>query len=575
MSADRDSVEQLLAAISDGHAIDWDQAARSSDPLQSSRVAALRDVHRIAEFSRGLQRAPELHDGPQRWGELLLLERIGAGSHAEVYRAWDPPLQREVALKLMHEDLDASTLLEEGRAAARIRHPHVVTVHGIDRRDDRVGLWMELVRGTALDQDVRARGPLTPAAAARLGIEIGGALAAVHAAGVLHRDIKPANIVRDTEGRCVLADFGLGVRWNEAASRSIGPTGTPMYMAPESFTGAPATERSDVYSLGLVLWFALAGKHPFEAQTVAERVRIAAGGPRPSLRELRPDLPPALVLVVERAIATNPAERFASAGQLVEALERASTATAVPVAAPRRGRALRIAVVALGLLAVAFGLWRSRATERKQAVAPPAVAVAPPSALAAPTYNVDASFLRRGTEGSTHLVTGDRVRPGDRLSLELRTTRPAWVYVLNEDERGERYLLFPQPRFDTKNPLAADQSFVLPGPVGGRENAWTVTSAGGREYFLVVASPEPVGELEAELSRLPAPTPGKPITYAKVGDGTIELLRGVGGVSEVPAGTAAPAPRSRAFDRFRALAARETGVRGVWVRQIVLENPGR
>jgi RIO-like serine/threonine protein kinase len=567
MSAERNPVDVLLESISDGHAIDWDQATRGLDPLQSSRVAALRDVHRIAEFSRGLQRATELTNGPERWGELLLLERLGAGAHAEVYRAWDPALQREVALKLMHEDLDSSSLIDEGRAAARIRHPHAVTVHGIDRRDDRVGLWMELARGTALDQDVRARGPLSVDEALRLGREIGGALAAVHAAGVIHRDVTPANVVRDADGRCVLADFGLGVKWNEAARRTLGPTGTPMYMAPELFAGVPATERSDVYSLGLVLWFALAGRHPFEAKTIAERAKMAADGPRPTLRELRPDLPWGLVSTIEHAIAPNPAERFANAGQLVTALERATPVVAAP--RPRRGRAILLATAAAAIVAFAFGLWRSRATSHE-----PVPVVSVPVAPVA-TYSVEASLLKRTAQGSTRLVTGDRVRPGDRLSLEVRTTRPAWVYVLNEDERGERYLLFPQPRFDTQNPLSADAPSILPGPVQGRENAWTVTSAGGREYFLVVASPEPVAELEAELSRLPAPVPGKPIAYAPVGDGTVELLRGVGGVSEVPQTSAAPAPRSRAFEHFKALAGRETGVTGVWVRQVVLENPGR
>jgi hypothetical protein len=139
---------------------------------------------------------------------------------------------------------------------------------------------------------------------------------------------------------------------------------------------------------------------------------------------------------------------------------------------------------------------------------------------------------------------------------------------------GMRYLLFPQPRFDVRNPLSADSTFVLPGTVGGKENAWAVTSAGGREYFLVVASPEPVPEIEAELERLPAPTPGHPIDYAPVGHAAVERLRGVGGLAELPRNAARPAPPSRAFERFRALAGRETGVQG-GIRQIVLENPGR
>ena len=147
------------------------------------------------------------------------------------------------------------------------------------------------------------------------------------------------------------------------------------------------------------------------------------------------------------------------------------------------------------------------------------------------------------------------------------------MYVLNEDERGERYLLFPQPLFDAKNPLPADSTLLLPGSIGGRENAWTVTSAGGREHFLIVASPEAVPELEAELGRLPAPEPGRPIRYAAVGAQAIETLRGVGGVTAVPPSNEVRRASGSAFQRFRALAGRETGVRGAWVRQVALENP--
>lgn len=124
-------------------------------------------------------------------------------------------------------------------------------------------------------------------------------------------------------------------------------------------------------------------------------------------------------------------------------------------------------------------------------------------------------------------------------------------------------------------PEASPSGFVLAGPVGGRENAWTVTSASGRETFLIVASPEPLAELEADLARRPAPRPGRPVEYAAVGEGSVDRLRGVGGVSPLPPGTAAPAPRAAGFDRFRALAGRESGIRGVRVRQVVLENPGR
>jgi hypothetical protein len=338
-----------------------------------------------------------------------------------------------------------------------------------------------------------------------------------------------------------------------------------MYMAPERFTGAAASERSDVYSLGLLLWFALTGRHPFEAQTLAELKEAVEHGPHPTLREVREDVPAALAAVVERAIARNPQERFASAQAMVEALEACGSTDTQAKRTP--ARAMTVAIVATLLVVTAFGVWWAR---RAQAPAK----VMPPVAAPAETYAVEASFLRRDRGGATRLVTGDRVKPGDRLSLEVRATRPAWIYVLNEDEGGEHYLLYPQPQLDAHNPLLADSTFVLPGTIGGKENAWRVSSAGGREYFLVVVSPEPVPEIEADLGRLPAPRPTGQVGYARIGDATMYRLRGVGEIGALPQSQARPATASsHAFDRFRALAGRETEVRGVWVRQIVLENP--
>jgi hypothetical protein len=127
--------------------------------------------------------------------------------------------------------------------------------------------------------------------------------------------------------------------------------------------------------------------------------------------------------------------------------------------------------------------------------------------------------------------------------------------------------------FDARNPLGPDSLIRLPGSAGGRPIAWNVTSAGGSEHFLVVASPDPVPDLESRLAALPAPAPGHPITYPPVPAAAIERLRGVGGVAEVPA--ARPGPAAGLFEEFRSLASRETGVSGVWVRHITLRNPPR
>lgn len=570
MIDDRDPYERLLSSLADDTATDWDEATRTL----GSRVGPLQELSRIASFHRGLQRGAPVDEVPAEWGTLTLLERIGAGARSEVWRAWDRTLRREVALKLLKggalaADASEAALLDEARAAARVSHPNVVVVHGVARHGDHAGLWMEYVRGASLAATVKQGGPLSARDAATLAADLASALAALHAAGVLHRDLKPANVLRAENGRWVLADFGLGVSRDLRASFSPASAGTPMYLAPEIFRGEPHSSASDQYALALTTWFALTGREAFAAGTFEERAALAARPQPPRLRDAMPDADPALAAILERALAHDPAARFASAAAFERELRQWCAKPDRPAAAPKRAVPSWIAVVALAAIAAAFWVAKRDRAAVSAPAAPPAA-----SAPAAPAgYAVTASFVRRGADARESLADGARVKPGDRLSLDVQVTQPAHVYVLNEDENGERYLLFPQPLFDRRNPIPANEVVTLPGTVGGAENAWTVTSRGGREHFLVVVSPEPVAELEAELSRLAAPQPGRPVTYATVPEGAIERLRGVGGVAKLsPREHAAPSSAG-AFDRFRSLAGRETGVQGVWVRQIVLENP--
>ncbi len=575
MSDEPRDLDGLLDSVSEGRDVDWTKTGAGEE--DQPRVAALREVARIADFNRALQRPPGASPaGERRWGPLLLLELLGTGATGEVWRAWDPQLEREIALKLLQSGTsgplagDLSPLLDEGRALARVRHPNVVALHGIETHEGRTGLRMEFVRGATLEQRIAERGALAPDEAARMGVELARALAAVHAAGLVHRDVKPANVVIETGGRLVLTDFGLGQRRFLAANDAARVTGTPLFMPPERLRGEIATERGDLYGAGVTLWCALAGRHPFVAGTLAELRQATEAGPRPGLRELRPELPPALLAIVERAMAPRAEDRFASAAELADALERCLART--PDAAPRTragrpGLALALAAM-LGMAAI--GAWWFTRPRPVAVTSPPATAA--PDPAQAP-YAVEAALVRHDRDGVRRLANGDRVRPGDRLSLQFHATRPAYVYVLNEDERGESFLLFPQPVFDQANPLPATSTLTLPGTIGGAENAWTVTSRGGREHFLVVASPEPVAELEAQLARLPAARPGRPVEYAAVPPAAVERLRGVGGVAPVPVDDTPH--RAGTFDRFRALADRESGVRGTWVRQITLENPLR
>ena len=330
-----DPLEALIASISDGRSVAWTGAAQTP-PGARLEFAALDAIARIADFNRGLQRSPRQASAPRasltlavpesavRWGELALLEKVGSGTSGEVWRAWDVRLQREVALKFPTRLAarfggDEPPLLAEARALARLRHPGVVAVYGIAEHDGRVGMWMELLRGQTLDATIQHQGRLRPAEVARIGYELAGALAAVHEAGLVHRDIKPANVILESGGRVVLTDFGLG-QPHGTENEPGRFAGTPMFMAPELFTGAPSSQRSDLYALGLTLRWALTGRSPFKAKTLTALRAEVVGGSAFRLAEECPEASARLASAIEQAMAPVAAARYATAAELARAL---------------------------------------------------------------------------------------------------------------------------------------------------------------------------------------------------------------------------------------------------------------
>jgi hypothetical protein len=224
--------------------------------------------------------------------------------------------------------------------------------------------------------------------------------------------------------------------------------------------------------------------------------------------------------------------------------------------ANRTGRWIAIAagtvIVVTGALALGFLLSKARAT-----------------------YHVQAVFHREGPTGDETLLSGSRVAQGDALSLEIDVSRRGFVYVLNEDDRGEAFLLFPLTGYELKNPLDPG-SHRLPGPRAGREAHWQVTSAGGREYFLIVASPHPLLVLEDAASALPQAEAGRPVTAVPLDAPTVQRLRGTGGLIEAgaprsPAG-GAPGGGGRLAELAPRLGPEAEEVRGVWVRAVEFEN---
>jgi eukaryotic-like serine/threonine-protein kinase len=385
MSPEAVNYDALLESLADGVAVDWaalDAAATTSD--ERRRYGNLRLVARVAELHRTLvlededaappatpiSRDPAAAD-PDRWGHLAIRARLASGSFGQIFRAHDPQLNREVALKLLRGDIAAfrpvERLLSEARTLARVRHPNVVSVYGADIRDGAAGLWMELVGGQTLEDSLRANGPLGAGEASAVGIDLCRALAAVHGAGLVHGDVKAQNVMRETGGRIVLMDFGAG---RAQGADPTGVAGTPMYLAPEVLAGEPPTPQSDLYSLGVLLFHLLTAAYPYNADDL-DGLRIAhADGARVWLRDLRPDLPDALVRSIERAIDEDPARRFATAGGMERALANVLQQRPAAPADNRdtfRGRTsasrvpFAIGAVAVLIAVVALIVWSSRA----------------------------------------------------------------------------------------------------------------------------------------------------------------------------------------------------------------------
>jgi len=268
---------------------------------------------------------PGLDDTLGTFGTLLLLGELGRGAFGRVYRAWEPTLARQVALKVVDLDDDSPTLaaavLEEGRLLARLRHPNIVTVHGALQLGHRVGVWMELVAGRTLADIVATDGPMSAEEAAIVGTSLCHALGAVHAIGLVHRDVKAQNVMREAGGRIVLMDFGAGRDLGSPALSHPGNVaGTPLYMAPERLLGHAATPACDLYSVGVLLYYLVTGRYPIEAATLQDLVVAHAQHRLTPLLDVRPDVPPAFSSVVERALAADPKVRYQSAGAMLRDL---------------------------------------------------------------------------------------------------------------------------------------------------------------------------------------------------------------------------------------------------------------
>ncbi|MCW2808585.1 MAG: pknA [Marmoricola sp.] len=386
-------------------------------------------------------------------------ERIASGGMGEVWRARDTVLGREVAVKVLKREFaDDATFrarfAAEARHAAGLHHPGIASVfdYGILQEGNAPYLVMELVDGKPLSELLAQGQPFDAEQARLLALQVAEALAAAHEAGVVHRDVKPANLLVTPDGRVKITDFGIARATGSVAFTQTGQiVGTPQYLSPEQARGESATEASDVYALGVVLFECLSGRRPFVGDTPIATALAQIHQPVPSL----PDhVPPALAEVVGHALAKDPAERYADGAAIAAALRGAADGAvpvAVPIAtpaadhtqvlaatppvaaaatveppraplaegpAPRRPRAARWPLLAAGLLAlaviaallVAHPWARDTGAGTGTSVAGADTVRVPKAYLGEPVEDVVAALRKKGLE--TRVET--RENPGDR-----------------------------------------------------------------------------------------------------------------------------------------------------------------
>src|ERR1017187_1729948 len=319
---------------------------------------------------------------PLKFGDFLLLHPIGIGGMGTVNKAIDLPLNRYLALKIVHKKLSTnpafiSSFSLEAQAAASVNHPNVAQVYAFGEVDNQYYLSMELCERGSLDDRITKLGKLPEAEVLSIGRQIASALLVAWQRGLVHRDVKPGNILFNEDGVPKIVDFGLARVHDRdgedpKAHASDQVWGTPYYIAPEKLRGQPEDLRSDIYSLGATLFHALAGQPPIDAAAPGEVVTKHTTQPALSLKAHAPELNELTAQVVARMLAKDPAERYETYDELIQDLTEAldelkASQTATPIAAPtgeRRSILSLVGTLAALVVCVAamWFVWKHRVT---------------------------------------------------------------------------------------------------------------------------------------------------------------------------------------------------------------------
>ena len=417
-------------------------------------------------------------------GDYLVRRLIGQGGMGMVLEAVDPVLRRTVALKilapwLVADDEAKGRLLREAQAAAQLVHENVVTIHSIEEAQGMPFLVLEYVPGESLADRLDRELKLPLADVQRIGSQVARGLAAAHAKGLVHRDIKPANILLAEDGRVKLADFGLAKDLGQQSQTLPGALmGTPEFMSPEQALGKPGDARSDLFSLGVVLYVMAGGLYPFRGNSLLETLDKVRSCQPPELARLDPSLPAWFTALVHRLLSRDPNARPPSAGEVGQLLEQSLPPAERPaVAQPaRRRRKLPLAIGA-ALIAVAallgFGYvnsFRQRVGEPPQRNSPPRPAAGFTIAGSDAVHQTLAAVIAAAKDGDTIEVHGDGpyLTPPVSIAGKRLTIRAAAGAL---------------PKFFAENPsLASEQGWLQTDSdlrLEGLEVHWSLESSPG------------------------------------------------------------------------------------------------
>ncbi len=420
-----------------------------------------------------------------RLGPFEILAPLGAGGMGEVYRAKDRKLGRQVAVKVLPEELSSNPerlkrFEREARAASSLNHPNTVTIHDIDEQDGIHYIAMELVEGTTL-RDRLGEGPLPAAEMLPIAAQVAAGLARAHAAGIVHRDLKPGNIMVTEDGLVKILDFGLAkvgagaerpseLSTVQEVTREGAILGTAPYMSPEQAAGRPLDFRSDQFSFGSILYEMATGKRAFEKGSSPETLAaIIEAAPTP-VGALNDRLPPPVVAIIERCLSRDPRGRYDSTGDLAKELARASSAS--PDSRSRRWLPAAGLIALAGLAAVGV-YWRAAEPDDAPSPAAPLVAVpltSYPGREAEPTFSPDGSQVAFSWDGESQDNRDIYVKAiGSEQPLRLtidaaQDGSPAWspdgrlIALLRDRGDGGSELLLVSPTGGPERRLAEVQA---------------------------------------------------------------------------------------------------------------------